>query len=608
MVVQFHIYMNSEEHSMKFRISSFIIINIIVFFYSTKISSQEQDPIIRKLDSQERHERVLALGYIDEKKLVQYAGALEERIFLQGDAFLTYSFLQTLEYLNSPNLYTIAQKFLDTIDYYPNVQKEIYDLLEAKVTATGILIKFNDYSTINYVWELIDRDKPQNKFKPVLLGVLGNLLYVPAYENRARDEFLGYFNNNYFQNMEDGLYNFRPIILGILTKRYGLGIKDLLINSFLYDPAGSIQAASLQYLLELNYSGIDSLLIDRLYINKSDSTIRPMAALTISTRLSTPQRYYILKNYRPPIQNEHRTQGIATYIATVKPKPPKTENLIQHIDTTIAFVNDLLNYTWLGNIDFSNELKNILSTAKTNLQNGDSLACRVQVKAFQELVDSVYIDSLNADSRFVTIEGMKFLYWNAQYILDRLPEPPIVVNADIDVINPAMSLVNPGLFTMEIKGTGFTTNSVVYFNGNARATTFVADTLLTTEIQSTDVSAAGNYPVWVTDGTINSDTLTFSVVSTLPKPVRPVLECVRNNGDGTYTAYFGYKNENDVSVYIPVGNKNKFTPTPQDRGQTKVFLPGRKYKVFTVNFNGSNLVWTLNGRTSTASSNSAPCN
>jgi hypothetical protein len=45
----------------------------------------------------------------------------------------------------------------------------------------------------------------------------------------------------------------------------------------------------------------------------------------------------------------------------------------------------------------------------------------VQVKAFQDLVDNVYKDSLNTDARFVTIEGWKFLYWNAQYILDRLP-------------------------------------------------------------------------------------------------------------------------------------------------------------------------------------------
>ncbi|MGQ9799968.1 MAG: hypothetical protein ACUVRG_11915, partial [Ignavibacterium sp.] len=416
-----------------------ILIIIIVFVCSTRISSQEQDPIIKKLESPKYTDRSDAIMIILQNKLIAYSTVLEERIFLQTEPDLVYSFLQTLDYLDSPNLHNIAKKFIDTIDYYPNVQKEIPDLLEAKVTATDILIKFNDYSTINYVWELIDRDKPQNKFQPVLLGVLGNLLYVTEYENRAKDELLYYFNNDYYKSMEDGLYNFRPVILGILTKRYGLGIKDLLINSFLYDPAGSIQAASLQYLLELNYSGIDSLLIDRLYINESDSTIRPMAALTISTRLNTPERYYILKNYRPPIQNEHRTQGIAKYIATVKPKPPNTKDIIQHIDTTITFIQDLYDYFWLGDLQFKDDLQSILEAAKTNLQNKDSLACRVQLKTFQDLVDNVYKDSLNTDPRFVTIEGWKFLYWNAQYILDRLPEPPVVVNADIEVINPAMS-------------------------------------------------------------------------------------------------------------------------------------------------------------------------
>ena len=291
---------------------------------------------------------------------------------------------------------------------------------------------------------------------------------------------------------------------------------------------------------------------------------------------------------------------------------PQRIDTNSYIEDNLNFLNNLIDsvqyFNWLGDITFSNELKTILTTAKTNLQNGDSLACRVQIKAFQELVDNVYKDSLNTDPRFVTIEGWKFLYWNAQYILDRLPEIPITLPPDIEVINPAMSLVNPGAFTMAVKGTGFTTNSVVYFNGSARATTFISDSVLNAQILSTDVTVAGSYPVWVSDGTTNSDTLVYRVVTTLPQPVRPVLECVRNNGDGTYTAFFGYKNDNSVSVYIPVGNKNKFTPTPQERGQTRVFEPGRHYKVFTVNFNGSNLVWTLNGRTSTASSNSAPCN
>lgn len=96
------------------------------------------------------------------------------------------------------------------------------------------------------------------------------------------------------------------------------------------------------------------------------------------------------------------------------------------------------------------------------------------------------------------------------------------------------------------------------------------------------------------------------------KAVRPVLECVVDNGGGNYTAWFGYKNENAVAVNIPVGNNNKFHPTPQDRGQPTAFQPGRKQKVFSVPFNGANLVWSLKGpdgqnRTSTASSGSRRC-
>jgi hypothetical protein len=94
--------------------------------------------------------------------------------------------------------------------------------------------------------------------------------------------------------------------------------------------------------------------------------------------------------------------------------------------------------------------------------------------------------------------------------------------------------------------------------------------------------------------------------------VRPVLECVTKNKNGTYTARFGYKNENTVAVTIPVGPNNKFTPNPQNRGQPTVFQPGRIQNAFSVVFDGNNLVWTLKGpdgqgRTSTASRNSAPC-
>ncbi len=86
-------------------------------------------------------------------------------------------------------------------------------------------------------------------------------------------------------------------------------------------------------------------------------------------------------------------------------------------------------------------------------------------------------------------------------------------------------------------------------------------------------------------------------------PVKPTLEFVEDNGDGTCTAHFGFLNENSYSVVIPIGTapQNYFSPSPQDRGQPTVFPPGRHYDVFTVQFVGTSLVWNLAGRTQTSS-------
>lgn len=104
----------------------------------------------------------------------------------------------------------------------------------------------------------------------------------------------------------------------------------------------------------------------------------------------------------------------------------------------------------------------------------------------------------------------------------------------------------------------------------------------------------------------------FSEQNSPSLAIKPVLQCVTANTDETFTAKFGYKNDNSVPIIIPVGANNKFSPNPQNRNQTTNFQPGRIRFAFEVLFNGSNLVWTLKGpdnrsRTSTASRNSARC-
>jgi hypothetical protein len=114
------------------------------------------------------------------------------------------------------------------------------------------------------------------------------------------------------------------------------------------------------------------------------------------------------------------------------------------IDSLIIMTDQLLTLNWLGDSAFSGELLNVITSAKTNLLSGDSLTCRTQVKSFQALVDNVYKDSLNPDPRFVTIEGWKFLYWNAQYILDRLPELPANPNLMVSLKSSTGTLLTNG--------------------------------------------------------------------------------------------------------------------------------------------------------------------
>jgi len=74
----------------------------------------------------------------------------------------------------------------------------------------------------------------------------------------------------------------------------------------------------------------------------------------------------------------------------------------------------------------------------------------------------------------------------------------------------------------------------------------------------------------------------------------PLLECVDNNGDGTYTAHFGYLNTTGSVITLPVGSKNMFVGGDKDRGQPTVFYPGEHLSAFTVTFDAlDTLKWMV---------------
>lgn len=84
-----------------------------------------------------------------------------------------------------------------------------------------------------------------------------------------------------------------------------------------------------------------------------------------------------------------------------------------------------------------------------------------------------------------------------------------------------------------------------------------------------------------------------------PNPPTPYrigvfVSCVTNEGS-TYSATFGYSNEDTQANTIDVGEKNRFFPPPEGRGQTTLFEPGNVQKAFTVSGipAGQQLVWSV---------------
>ena len=121
----------------------------------------------------------------------------------------------------------------------------------------------------------------------------------------------------------------------------------------------------------------------------------------------------------------------------------------------------------------------------------------------------------------------------------------------------------------------------------------------------------GNYMVrvWSLDGSYDENQpYTVRFEPSKPQKVTPILECVTENPDGTFTAHFGYDNPNPVVILIDANHDNAFHPGPVFRtGQPEYFVPGRVTDWFSVLFDGNGLTWALDGNVVTANRNSPRC-
>jgi len=109
--------------------------------------------------------------------------------------------------------------------------------------------------------------------------------------------------------------------------------------------------------------------------------------------------------------------------------------------------------------------------------------------------------------------------------------------------------------------------------------------------------------------TLNNKTSEFSpagFVKAADTSLTPLLDCIYANGDGSFTAIFGYQNSYSNNVNLPVGSNNKFLTGNQNQGQPVNFLPGLNQNVFSVQFT-NDITWKLTSNTITATTSSNLC-
>ena len=191
-----------------------------------------------------------------------------------------------------------------------------------------------------------------------------------------------------------------------------------------------------------------------------------------------------------------------------------------------------------------------------------------------------------------------------------VPQTPYLSKISPSLALPYDVFAKKSSFNVMVIGNNFTTSSVAYFNGVAKTTTYISDSLITFQLSSGDVGTTEKtVSVWIQNSNQFSDTLLFNVLATLPNQITPILECVRENGANSYTAYFGYNNYNSEDVLIPFGTKNNISSqfSSITGSPVNIFLSGRQTNVFSIDFNGQEIFWNLNGTSVSASSKSPPC-
>ncbi len=397
---------------------------------SQQLTPEERQRIIAQLDSTDYNKDLAALSDIGKYNITEAVPLIEEKIWQRENGSWDV-YLDALLHFNSPNLREILHRMIDSSDVYgtrPFIDKNglrtppFWDPYHIRVRATGYLFKLGDYSTARFVLEAIHQPKGTFAFAWGLVMIKDVAKNVPAYADSAKTELIRIMRTS---NSAGDRYSARRHLVEVFGP---LVTAEIVYDAKNEQDAGNRRIA-LDYLFQLNYPDLRMLLIQRLSEEPFTSYKKDIAE-SLLVRYGTVEDYKIVQEY--VLSESDATIKLLLGRALKEFKPPvplRTIAVSVLLDSLISTKHQVFALGWLADKNFVNELDNHLENARKHLVRGDSTNTYHQVEKFQEKVQKEHEKIIEdkkknkpRDKRFVTVEGWKFLFYNAQYILDRLPK------------------------------------------------------------------------------------------------------------------------------------------------------------------------------------------
>ncbi len=383
-------------------------------------TSEERARIIKDLSDPDASVQSVAIDSAIFFQMTEIVPLVQPTLWNEGRF---YQLLRVLELLHSDQTCSTARAVADSAHGLAS-RSNSSSYLELRVLAATYLFKCGDFSLTSDVLAgfAATNVSAEARDERLLRAIVE---HVPVFADSAKSVLKRL-------TREGELPVDRINALRDLVDLYGTEMFPELVNMASNDPdaGGSNRLWALEKLFELDYLQLHSFLEERL-TREMGWPYRTRIADSLLNRYGTPTDFEFVKAYqsKAPEPTEKNLIGKALQ-AFSPPVPSAALSTSNMLDTLISYMQQCVGIGWIADANFVNELENGLANARKHLMRGDSTNCAKEIKKFQDKVNKQYQTTLDyekknkpRDKRFVTVEGWKFLFYNAQYILDRLPAP-----------------------------------------------------------------------------------------------------------------------------------------------------------------------------------------